>query len=143
MHRFWQLSVGPAAIEHNPVLTAVKAPRSAQPLRVSALTPAARKVGTDRRSLLVALSPVLPTGHKQSRAEVSTDEGQGTKKVQPGGQIQVMREIANVNLREATLLEEPLVASSIPDRDVAFDRLENAPGVKALEEVLRIGRVQV
>lgn len=143
MHRFSQLSVGPAAIVHNPVVTAVKAPRSAQPLRVSALTPAARKVGTYRRPLLVALSPVLPTGQKQSRVEVSTDEWQGTKKVKLGGQIQVMRETSNVDLREATLLEEPLVASSIPNRDMAFDLLENAPGVKALHEVLRIGRVQI
>ena len=74
---------------------------------------------------------------------MSTDEWQSTKKVKLGGQIQVMREISNVDLREATLLEEPLVASSIPNRDMAFDLLENAPAVKALQEVLRIGRVQV
>ena len=74
---------------------------------------------------------------------MSTDEWQSTKKVKLGGQIQVMREISNVDLREATLLEEPLLASSIPNCDMAFDLLENAPGVKALQEVLRIGRVQV
>jgi hypothetical protein len=82
-------------------------------------------------------------GQKQARAEMPSDERQGAKTMERGGGTQVMGEIADVDIREATLLEQLAVPSCIPNRDMAFDLPEDVPFAESLHEVLAIRRVQV
>jgi len=72
-----------------------------------------------------------------------THERERAETMERGGRKQIVREIANVDVGEATLREKRLVLSGIPDRNMAFDLAEDPACTQAFHEVGRIRRVQV
>jgi len=72
-----------------------------------------------------------------------THERERAETMERGGRIQIVGEIANVDVGEATLRQERLVLSGIPDRNMAFDLAEDPACTQPFHEVGRIRRVQV
>ena len=102
--------------------------------------PSRRKTTKRRTEELLRL---LAARQKQSRAEKPTDKRQIAESVEQGRQVQIVREVADVDAREAALHEERLMSSSVPDSDMAFDLWQDAALLEPLHEILRIRRVQI
>jgi hypothetical protein len=62
-------------------------------------------MATLKGSPYIASAPRLAAGQKQTRTEVPSDERQGAKTMERGGQTEVVSEIADPDICEATLHE--------------------------------------